>query len=206
MTDNTPVEAVTDGGSGVVLNGEVEMVAVGSIHPHQMNPRQGDVGAIAEMIKKNGFYGHCIVQRSSGAILAGNHRYKAAVAIGMTHVPVLWLDVDDTVALRILLSDNRSSDVASYDMNALIEILQSQEDLAGTGFDGDDLDEMIADMNELTEAASKKNGDHITYSIVFADEAEHKRWIEFITSVKNKYPESRIAESMFAYIEANPVF
>jgi len=124
-----------------------EMVGVNSLHVHPANPRQGDVGAIYESIEHNGFYGAIIVQRSSGAILAGNHRYMAAVQSGITELPVLYVDVDDDRALRILLADNRTNDKASYDNSTLAEILSdlaNTSDLLGTGYDGDDLDELIA--------------------------------------------------------------
>lgn len=144
-----------------------EMVGVNSLHVHPANPRQGDVGAIYESIEHNGFYGAIIVQRSSGAILAGNHRYMAAVQSGITEVPVLYVDVDDDRALRILLADNRTNDKASYDNSALAEILSdlaNTSDLLGTGYDGDDLDELIASLStdqgagESKEESASKNG------------------------------------------------
>ena len=87
------------------------------------NPRKGDTVAIAESIVHNGFYGAVVVQRSTGFILAGNHRLKAAVDTGATEVPVIWVDADDEQALRILLADNRTNDLAGYDDKALLELL-----------------------------------------------------------------------------------
>jgi 3'-phosphoadenosine 5'-phosphosulfate sulfotransferase (PAPS reductase)/FAD synthetase len=133
-----------------VVAGERAMVAIDSIRPHPRNPRQGDVGAIVESIKANGFYAPCIVQQSSGRILAGNHRWLAARELGMAEVPVIWVDCDDDRALRILLADNRTSDLAAYDDNKLAELLQEIQaetgDLLGTGFDGDALDALLADL------------------------------------------------------------
>jgi hypothetical protein len=136
-----------------------EMVGVNSLHVHPANPRQGDVGAIYESIEHNGFYGAIIVQRSSGAILAGNHRYMAAVQSGITELPVLYVDVDDDRALRILLADNRTNDKASYDNSSLAEILSdlaNTSDLLGTGYDGDDLDELIASLSAGEGAGESK--------------------------------------------------
>jgi hypothetical protein len=128
---------------------EYELVSVGAIKPHPRNSRQGDIGAIHESITENGFFGACVVQRSTGHILAGNHRYLAAIDADFNEVPVIWVDVDDDRALRILLADNRTNDIASYDNAALAEILSelaNTSDLLGTGFDGDDLDQLIADL------------------------------------------------------------
>ena len=68
----------------------------------------------------------------------------------MQEVPVIYVDVDDERAMRILLADNRTNDVASYDgetLADLLEHLESTDDgLAGTGYDGDALDELLHDL------------------------------------------------------------
>lgn len=132
-----------------ILNHSTEMVAIDTLRPHPQNPRQGDIGAIHESIRANGFYGQVVVQKSTGRILVGNHRWRAAMAAGATEIPVTWVDVDDDRALRILLVDNRTNDLASYDDEALAVLLRELADgtgLGGTGYDGDDLDRLIADL------------------------------------------------------------
>lgn len=134
-----------------VINQTTELAPVDAVRAHPKNPRQGDTGAIHESIQANGFYGTIIAQKSTGYILAGNHRHQAAVQAGATEIPVTWVDVEDDHALRILLADNRTNDLATYDDVALAEILKDiHEDygtLAGTGYDGDALDELLADVN-----------------------------------------------------------
>lgn len=129
-------------------NEATELVPLDAIEPHPRNPRQGDIGAIHESMQDNGWYGSIIVQKSSGHIIAGNHRYRAAQQVGMTEIPVTWVDVDDDKALRILLADNRANDRASYDDNELVEILRELHDttgtLAGTLYEDDDLAELLA--------------------------------------------------------------
>jgi len=115
------------------------------LEEHPDNPRQGDVGAITESIKANGWYGALTVQKSTGRILGGNHRKKALQALGITRVPIIERDVDDERALTILLGDNRMSDLASYDEVKLLELLSREAEagrLAGTGYDGDDVDDL----------------------------------------------------------------
>jgi ParB/RepB/Spo0J family partition protein len=41
-----------------------------------------------------------------GEILAGHRRHAAAVACGMKHVPVMWLELDDAAALAFLVNEN----------------------------------------------------------------------------------------------------
>jgi DNA modification methylase len=130
---------------------EITTVPIGDLEPHPANPRQGDVGLIHSLIEENGWYGVIVAQRSSGRILAGNHRWRAAKAAGLVELPVAYLDVDDDRAERILLADNRSNDLASYDDHALADLLQSltatTNGLVGTGWDGDDLDTLLRDLN-----------------------------------------------------------
>ena len=134
-----------------IVNTKAEAVDVAALKPHPRNPREGDVGAIAESIKENGWYGTIIAQQGTNYILAGNHRWQAAQALGMTKVPVTWVDVNDDTALRILLADNRTSDLARHDENALADLLKelSSHDklLSGTGWDANDLDNLLADLS-----------------------------------------------------------
>lgn len=127
----------------------LERIAIGDIRPHPENPRQGDVGAIHGSITELGWYGAIIVQRSTGHILAGSHRWLAAQDAGLSHVPVIWVDVGETTARKILLSDNRTSDRASYDNHALASLLKAMAEageLAGSGYTGEDLDDLLDDL------------------------------------------------------------
>ena len=140
-----------------IINASTKVEALDAVQPHPRNPRQGDVGAIHQSIEANGFYGHIVAQRSSGHILAGNHRWIAAKQAGAKRIPVTWVDVDDDHALRILLADNRTNDLASYDDTSLaqllVEIQEATGGLAGTGYDGDDLDDLLASL-ELPDLAA----------------------------------------------------
>lgn len=134
----------------VVLNKRPKSVDIHSIQAHPDNPRQGDIGAIVTSIKANGFYGFVVVQLSSGNILKGNHTWQAAKFCGMTTIPAVYVDVDDERALQILLADNRSSDLATYDDAVLSQVLMQLANgpgLEGTLFDGDDLDDILGRLN-----------------------------------------------------------
>ena len=130
----------------MIINQESELVDVTSLKPHPSNPRIGDLEAVKESIVANGFFGALIVQRSTNFILAGNHRYKAAVELEMKQVPVIWIDVDDDRALRILLADNRTSDAASYDESLLYELLNGLSDIVGTGYQSTDLEVLMMNL------------------------------------------------------------
>jgi hypothetical protein len=122
---------------------------VSGLRTHPRNARQGDIGAICQSIDHNGFFGACVVQEGTGYILVGNHRYQAAIHSGATTVPAIFVDVDDEHALKILLADNRTNDLASYDDSALAELLEevrADYGLDGTGYDDEALRELLDDL------------------------------------------------------------
>lgn len=131
----------------LIINEKFEQVSVENLKLHPRNPRQGDLSALQQSVEVNGFYGAIVAQRSTGHILAGNHRYLAAKATGLREVPVCWVDVDDVQALRILMADNRTADKATYDDALLAELLSEVQlqtgGLAGTGYDDGDLSALI---------------------------------------------------------------
>lgn len=124
-------------------------IPINELHTHPSNVRQGDVGAISESLKTHGQYRTIVYQQSTKRILAGNHTYKAAVALGWTHIAATPVICDDQQALRILLTDNKANDLATYDEPELIELLKelaaTTDGLEGTLFDGDELDSLIQD-------------------------------------------------------------
>ncbi len=137
-----------------IINESVEMVSLDKLSPHPSNPRKGNVQDLARSFQVNGFYGVIVAQRSTGHILAGNHRLMAAREEGADEIPVAWVDCDDEEARRILLADNRLSDLATYDDDALLALLEdlAQTDLGldGTGYDDSFLDELAGESNAGT--------------------------------------------------------
>ena len=124
---------------------EYAFADVDQIREHPENPHVGDVRTIRESISVNGFYGALIVQKSSGFILAGNHRFRTAVAAGARKLPTLFLDVDDDTARRILAVDNRAAPLGAEDEKLLLNLLGVIPDLAGTGYDLEDLQKLSAE-------------------------------------------------------------
>lgn len=144
----------------MIINKRFENVPIDDIRPHPKNPRKGDIPLILESIDSNGFYGAVVVQESTGYILAGNHRWKAAKESGMRFIPAIFIDCTDEQALRILLADNKTSDVAVYDDLVLAELLRSFDDLAGTGYTLKDVDALTRSLrNEKREPPEEADTD-----------------------------------------------
>lgn len=123
---------------------------LGKLKDHPANPRQGDDAAVADSVAELGFYGAIVAQASTGYILAGHTRRRVLAAAGEATGPVIWLDVDDDTARRILLADNRTAELAAWDEAALADLLAElggEGLLAGTGFTADEM----ADLSEQLE-------------------------------------------------------
>ena len=137
------------------------MVATGDLSCHPDNPRRGNVDEIRSSIRINGFYGALVVQRSTGHILAGNHRFMAAQAEGLDSVPVIYVDASDDDAKAILVGDNRLSDLAENDPELLVALLQAiqsrEQGLTGTGYSDDDLAALLAAGMDDGEALERED-------------------------------------------------
>jgi len=114
------------------------LVDINLVRPHPNNPNNGDDGEIAVSIEVNGMYRPIEVQMSTGHILAGNTTYAACLMLDSEMIPVVWLDVDDEAATRILLGDNQLARLARMDPGLLqpqIEaLLETELKLLGTGY------------------------------------------------------------------------
>lgn len=147
------------------IAGQWTLEDIDSIKPHPDNPRRGRTEVIAESILENGFYGFVLVQASTRHIIAGEHRWRALrelqeagalvelittdgreMELPKGKVPLALADVDDATAKRIMLADNRTSDVAGHDAAQLAKLLQSLDTLKGTGFDHQDVKDLLASL------------------------------------------------------------
>ncbi|MGW4138827.1 ParB N-terminal domain-containing protein [Streptomyces mirabilis] len=123
-------------------------VPVDELTGYHRNPRTGDVEAIAESLRVNGQYKAIVVNRGThtgrpNEILAGNHTWAAAKELGWEQIAATWVDVSEEDAARIVVVDNRTSDLAGYDSELLADILEDLPDLDGTGYDQTALDKLL---------------------------------------------------------------
>lgn len=140
----------TDDQAGFIrpeLDGQI--VPITTVHPYPGNARRGDDPTIRESLLHHGQYRTVLVQASTGHVIAGNNLYRNMVDLGWTAVAVQYLDVDDDRARRILLIDNASSDRADNDLAALVDLIAGLPTPDGSGYDLDQLDTFIAELEGL---------------------------------------------------------
>jgi DNA modification methylase len=123
----------------------VEMRAITSIRPYENNPRLNDaaVDAGAASIKAFGFRQPIVVDEDD-VIIVGHTRYKAALKLGLTEVPVhVAVGLSPVQARAYRIADNQTAQLSGWDDDKLpLELMGLQEmgfDLNLTGFSADEL-------------------------------------------------------------------
>lgn len=134
---------------------ELEYLAVDidSVSQHPRNPRNGDTDAIEESLRLNGQFRPLVVHKQTGNILAGNHTWHAAKALGWDRIAVTYVDADEEdEAVKILLADNRIGQLGRMDDGLLVDLLEElneRDGLDGTGYDADSLDDLLATLERV---------------------------------------------------------
>lgn len=127
---------------------EIIKANVADLNEYHNNPRKGNVDLIAESLSKYGQYKPITVNKNTGEILAGNHTFRAAKQLGWKHIDIVYVDVDDVTAAKIVAIDNRASDTGEYDNKALLDLLDQLPDLEGSGYNFDEYDDLKAQIQE----------------------------------------------------------
>lgn len=171
---------------------EIVEKALNEIYLNPDNPRlnEGAVDAVAESINTFGFKVPIVIN-ADGKILAGNTRYKAAQRLGLEKVPCIVADdLDEVKQKAFILADNKTGELAEWDFEKLEQELAELDeldfDMSAFGFDDN------FNFSEEKDGGSEKDNDEgykIVYEIVFNDEQEQAEWYEFLTALKNYYPE-----------------
>src|SRR5713226_8113118 len=128
---------------------QIQMWPVTKFVPYRRNPRKNDhaVERMAASIREFGFK-IPVLARSSGEVVDGHLRLKAAQKLGMTEVPVIlcdeWTDAQ-VKAFRLMV--NRSVNWAEWDPELVaLEMAELQAldfDLNLTGFDSPEIDDFL---------------------------------------------------------------
>jgi DNA modification methylase len=140
----------------------VEWVAIERVHLNPANPLQNDpaVPHVAASLRRFGWR-QPIVAKPSGEIVAGNTRLKAAMSLGLKDVPVVWFEGSDLDALAYSIADNRTHEFASWDepvLAKLLEELRAEDSLEGVGYTSEDLDRLIAELEDFTPSDTDDPG------------------------------------------------
>lgn len=184
------------------------VVPITELTPYDGNAKRHDLPTIAASLKANSQYKPLTVRRSDdpnrhNVVLAGNGTLEAARdLLHWTEIAISYVECDDATARRIVLVDNRSNELGGgYDGEALAALLAGLNgDFDGTGFDQDDLDDLL---DELAPPDSDPNAGTgmgepvIRYEVVFDTEDQQKRFYRHLRTLRDRYPDvDSIAERL----------
>jgi hypothetical protein len=161
-------------------------IPIDSVELNPRNPRQGDLGAITESLRRFGQAKPIVVQASTRHVVAGNHMLRAALSLGWKEIAANVVELDGREAQAFMIADNRTSDLGSYDEGVLTELLKElavDDDLEGTGFDGDDVDEMLAKLGWKASGGSTV----VQYVLIFDSEAQQDVWTAWLKALRKRY-------------------
>jgi ParB-like chromosome segregation protein Spo0J len=152
---------------------QVELWNIDRFVPYARNPRKNDaaVDRMCASLREFGFK-IPVLARSDGGLVDGHLRLKAAHKLGIAEIPVILCDECSEAQVKAFrLMVNRSVAWADWDEELLVLELQEIQamdfDLGLTGFDGRELDELLALPDEekaneappLPEVAVSRPGD-----------------------------------------------
>ncbi len=141
----------------------VEDVAIERLRPDPANPRrisEDELEALTRSLRQFGFVQPVLARREDSTVIGGHQRLVAARRLGLTSVPVTWLDVSVEQARLLGLALNRIS--GTWDDALLARLLADLQatpdlDLTLSGFGEDEIKELLRSLEtrekrERTEA------------------------------------------------------
>lgn len=211
----------------VPVVGTTTRARLADLHTFARNARRGDIDAIAGSLRANDQFKPVVANIGThtgrpNEVLAGNHTLMAFRQLAeqnpfdkrWSQILVHWVDVDDDMATRIVLVDNRSFEQGEIDTEVLVDLL-GEVGVEGTGYSDDDFATLEATLNaaaadsgdgaEPEPAAPSLPGDRgepaISYTILFDDETQQDSWFEFVRWLADRYPDDEtIAERLVAHL------
>ena len=133
---------------------QIEIWPTARLVPYEKNPRKNDsaVERMCSSIREFGFKIPCLV-RGNGEVVDGHLRLKAAHKLGISEVPVILCDEWSPAQVKAFrLMVNRSVTWANWDDELLAQELNDIEesglDIALTGFDSKEIDDLLASLEE----------------------------------------------------------
>ncbi len=154
---------------------KVKSVKLSDIFPYYDNPRDNTnaVEPTKESIKRFGFVKPILVDKA-GVIIAGHTRYVAAYQLGMEFVPVVYSEMDDEMAKKYRILDNKLAEKSSFDEEQLLEELRNMkapEEMQAFFFE--DIDQMLNfSLDSINQQAEEYGGFNEDYSQVEGDSFE----------------------------------
>ncbi|MFV2063515.1 MAG: ParB N-terminal domain-containing protein, partial [Chloroflexota bacterium] len=130
----------------------IEQIPIDDLHPDPANPRRIDedeLEALTRSLRQWGFVQPVLARREDAIVIGGHQRLVAARRLGLTTVPVIWLDIPVEQARLLNLALNRIG--GDWDEQLLARLLADLQadldlDLTLSGFADDEISGLLKDL------------------------------------------------------------
>lgn len=161
----------------------IDKIEISDLRPYERNARvhgERNMAAIRSSLHIYGQVEPLVVQRSSNTVIGGNGRLECMKELGWTHAHAVLLDIDDDQLARLSVALNRTSELSTWDNEALHEILSdfSDEQLEDTGFSRYEVEALVewnagqADIDSIKDYDEEKDTYQIKIDGVRIDDKE----------------------------------
>ena len=126
---------------------KIQNIELSKILPYINNPRKNlNIDKVASSIKEFGFQQPIVVDKKL-VIIVGHTRYEAAKKLELKEVPIVIADLSEVQAKAYRIADNKVAQDNYWDFEKLQleldSILENNYELMNTGFDVDELDNLL---------------------------------------------------------------
>lgn len=150
---------------------QIESVPIESLIPYARNARthsEEQVAQIAGSIREFGFTNPVLID-GDGGIIAGHGRVMAARKLGLSDVPCIRLaHLTEMQRRAYIIADNKLALNAGWDEEMLsvefADLIAMGADMDLTGFEQEEIDETMSDLDDYFDGQDKANGIDDTYS------------------------------------------
>lgn len=151
----------------------MEYMPINSLRPNPANPKDHHLGELSVSMDRFGYVEPIVIDERTEQLIAGHGRVEALQKMRAAKkpapqgvdvdgdewlVPVVrgWASKDDAEASAMLIASNQLTIAGGWNdakLADMLTVLSQENALAGTGFDSDDLDNLIAQLNAEQNAA-----------------------------------------------------
>lgn len=139
----------------------IEQVATERLIPAQYNPRTmpaHEQDALKRSLQRWGFVEPIVANRAEGRegiVIGGHQRLRAAIELGMTEVPVFWVELDEARERKLNVTlNNLSGQWDSQQLADLLERIESGEVLDMTGMQRQEIEAVLSRQADAVREAA----------------------------------------------------
>jgi len=143
----------------------IEHILISRLQPAVYNPRimpPEEMRKLQRSLQQWGCVEPIVVRQADMTVIGGHQRLQAAKILGMTTVPVVFVDVDENQAKALNIALNQIH--GDWDLPKLGELLEELRDLPDldetlTGFDPKELDQLLAEVERSQRVEGEESFD-----------------------------------------------